>query len=145
MAIFVGALLDGIPESAAIGLGLATGEGFGLLMLIAVFISNFPEGISGAAGMLASGRSKRFVFWMWGGVTAICALSSLWGYVSLAHAAPDTIAFMLALAAGAILAMISATMIPEAFDDEGRLIPVAVPMATVLGFLAAFIVSRLTT
>src|SRR5665811_84866 len=57
-AIFLGALLDGIPESAVIGIGLAAGQGIGLSMLVAVFLSNLPEGISGALGMKKSGKSN---------------------------------------------------------------------------------------
>jgi ZIP family zinc transporter len=109
-----------------------------------VFLSNLPEGISGAIGMIEGGKSKRFVFSMWAGVTATCGLCSLAGYAFLEQAGSDTVAFILALAAGAILAMISATMIPEAFDDEGRITPIATPLATVAGFLLAFILSRLT-
>lgn len=145
MAIFIGALLDGIPETAAIGIGLRSGKGFGVLMAIAVFISNLPEGISGANSMSKSGKSKKFIISLWLGVTVACVLSSLFGFLLLSRGGPDLDALALSFAAGAILAMVSSTMIPEAFDDEGRLTPIATPLATVAGFFVAFVLSRLTT
>ena len=139
MAIFIGALLDGIPESAVIGIGLLAGKGLGILMLVAVFLSNLPEGISGAVGMFQVKKSKKFIIFLWLLVTLICALSSFLGYTLLGHASEDLIAAMLALAAGAILAMIVDTMIPEAFIEEGKIIG----FITVLGFLVTFILANL--
>jgi len=138
-AIFLGALLDGIPESAAIGIGLAAGKGVGLSMLVAVFLSNLPEGISGAMGMKESGRSHGYIMTVWMGTIALSSAAAAAGYVFLGHASNDTIAATLALAAGAILAMIADTMMPEAFEEGGRF----VALVTVTGFLLAFIVSHL--
>jgi len=139
-AIFLGALLDGIPESAAIGVGLATGQSIGLTMLVAVFLSNLPEGISGAVGMKETGRSYRYVMTVWGVTVIMSGIAAALGYTFLGHASKDTIAATLALAAGAILAMIADTMIPEAFEEGGRF----VALVTVAGFLLAFVVSHLT-
>ena len=138
-AIFLGALLDGIPESAAIGVGLAAGQGVGLSMLVAVFLSNLPEGISGALGMKASGRSHSYIMAVWSATIATSACAAALGYSFLGHASKDAIATTLALAAGAILAMIADTMMPEAFEDGGRF----VALVTVTGFLLAFVVSHL--
>jgi ZIP family zinc transporter len=139
MAIFIGALLDGIPESAAIGISLLASKGVGILMLIAVFLSNLPEGLSGAVSMSRAKKSKLFILSMWIGVVLICTISAFLGYKLLGNASQDIIAASLALAAGAILAMITDTMIPEAFDEGGRMIA----FLAVLGFLLAFIISRL--
>ena len=138
-AIFLGALLDGIPESAAIGIGLAAGKGVGLSMLVAVFLSNLPEGISGARGMKESGHSQGYIMTVWIGTIALSSVAAAMGYTFLGHASKDTIAATLALAAGAILAMIADTMIPEAFEEGGRF----VALVTVTGFLLAFVVSHL--
>jgi zinc transporter, ZIP family len=138
-AIFLGALLDGIPESAAIGVGLATGQSVGLIMLVAVFLSNLPEGISGAVGMKETGRSHSYVMTVWGATVVMSGIAAALGYAFLGHASKDTIAATLALAAGAILAMIADTMMPEAFEEGGRL----VALVTVAGFLMAFVVSHL--
>jgi zinc transporter, ZIP family len=138
-AIFLGALLDGIPESAAIGVGLATGQGVGLIMLVAVFLSNLPEGISGAVGMKETGRSYRYIMTVWGATVVMSGIAAALGYTFLGHASKDTIAATLALAAGAVLAMIADTMMPEAFEEGGRF----VALVTVAGFLLAFVVSHL--
>jgi len=138
-AIFLGAMLDGIPESAAIGVGLAAGQGFGLIMLVAVFISNLPEGISGAIGMKQAGKSHVYVMSVWSSVVITAGISALLGYRFLASSTPDIMAAGLAIAAGAILAMLADTMMPEAFEEGGRLIA----LVTVMGFLLAFVVSRL--
>ena len=138
-AIFLGALLDGIPESAAIGIGLAAGQGIGLSMLVAVFLSGLPEGISGALGMKKSGKSNIYIMTVWGITIAVCGGAAMLGYTLLGHASPDIIATTLALAAGAILAMIADTMMPEAFEESGRF----VALVTVIGFLIAFIVSHI--
>lgn len=138
-AIFLGALLDGIPESLAIGVGLAAGQGMGLSMMIAVLLSNLPEGISGSQAMRNTGRSKLYVMAVWGVTIITSAGAAAIGFTTLGQSSHEIVAVTLALAAGAILAMIADTMIPEAFEEGGRF----VALATALGFLLAFIVSHL--
>jgi len=133
-AIAVGALLDGVPESVVLGLGLLAGGGVSLSVLAAVFISNVPEGLSSAAGMKRSGRSAGYVFGVWVGIAVISALAALIGYATLGSAPPELIAVITAVAAGAILTMIADTMIPEAFERTRTWTGV---IATV-GFLVAF-------
>jgi ZIP family zinc transporter len=135
-AIAIGALLDGVPESVVLGLGLLTGGGVSLSVLAAVFISNVPEGLSSAAGMKAKGRSARYVFGVWITIAVVSALAALLGYVALGGAPPEVIAVITAVAAGAILTMIADTMIPEAFEQTRTWTGV---IATV-GFLVAFAV-----
>jgi zinc transporter, ZIP family len=138
-AILLGAILDGIPESLAIGIGLAAEKGVGLSMMAAVFLSNFPEGISGAQGMKKAGKSPLFILSAWGATIAVSVLAAAAGYAFLGNASKDVSAFTLALAAGAILAMIADTMMPEAFEESGRF----VALATASGFFTAFILSHL--
>ena len=135
-AIAIGALLDGVPESVVLGLGLLTGGGVSLSVLAAVFISNVPEGLSSAAGMKAKGRSARYVFGVWITIAVVSAVAALLGYVTLGGAPPEVIAVITAVAAGAILTMIADTMIPEAFEQTHTWTGV---IATV-GFLVAFAV-----
>ncbi|GAA3697115.1 ZIP family zinc transporter [Sphingomonas cynarae] len=137
-AIAIGALLDGIPESVVIGVSLLGGGGVSTVTVAAVFLSNVPEGLSSAAGMKAAGRSARYVFGVWGGIAVISAIAAMIGNVALAGSSPDLIAGVTAIAAGAILAMLVDTMIPEATEathDYSGLI-------AVVGFLAAFILSK---
>lgn len=138
-AVLIGALLDGVPESIAIGVSLLAGKGLGLLMVAAVFLSNVPEGISGAASMKEAKKSKFYILLLWSIVGMICFFSTILGLKVFAGFSQDIIAFILALAAGSILAMIADTMMPEAFEEGGRIIG----LITVIGFLIAFVVSRL--
>ncbi|WP_372698836.1 ZIP family metal transporter [Arthrobacter sp. JSM 101049] len=136
-AIAIGALLDGIPESVVLGLGLVSGGAVSPAMLAAVFISNVPEGLSSTAGMKKAGRSAGYVFGVWGGIALISGLSALVGYAALQNASEGLVAFITAVAAGAILAMLADTMIPEAFEEHHLL----TGLIAALGFLAAFIIS----
>jgi ZIP family zinc transporter len=137
-AIAVGALLDGVPESVVLGLTLVGGGGVGVPVLAAIFISNLPEGLSSAAGMKASGRSARYVFGVWGGIAVASGLAGLLGCLLLQGAPPATIAVITAIAAGAILAMVADTMIPEAFDETH----LYTGLVATVGFIVAFAIER---
>ncbi len=139
-AIAIGALLDGIPESVVLGLSLLEGGAVSIGVLIAVFISNVPEGLSSAAGMKRAGRSAGYVFGVWGGIAVLSGLAALLGAVLLRGASDTTVAVITAVAAGAILTMIADTMIPEAFERAH----VLTGLITSLGFLTAFTVQQLT-
>ena len=136
-AIAIGALLDGIPESVVLGLGLLGGGSVSLSVLAAVFISNVPEGLSSAAGMKNNGRSARYVFGVWGGIAVASGLAALLGYVLLGGTPPQVEAVITAVAAGAILTMIADTMIPEAFEKTHDW----TGLIATLGFLTAFAIS----
>ncbi|MFD4420447.1 ZIP family metal transporter [Agromyces sp. NPDC058484] len=113
--IAIGALLDGIPESAVLGLSMVGGGGVNMPVLLAIVISNVPEGLSSTADLKRSGRSAGYVFLLWSGIALASVVSAVLGFVLLDTASGETTAFITAIAAGAILAMICDTMIPEAF------------------------------
>jgi ZIP family zinc transporter len=138
VAIALGALLDGIPESVVLGLSLLGGGGVGVPVLAAIFISNLPEGLSSAAGMKQNSRSAAYVFGVWSAIAVASGLAGMLGCLLLDGAPPETIAVITAIAAGAILAMVADTMIPEAFE---RTHLYAGLIATV-GFLLAFTIER---
>jgi ZIP family zinc transporter len=137
MALVLGALLDGIPESAAIGVSLIGGGSVGVAVVAAVFLSNVPESLSASSGMRAGGRSVRAIMTMWLAVTAASTLAATLGYGLLAGADPALIAVIQAFAAGAILTMLADTMLPEAVEHAGQFVGVL----TVIGFAAAFLLS----
>ena len=83
--LLLGALLDGVPETAVLGSTLIAGSGIGVPVLAAIFLSNLPEGIGGASDMRTSGVSRGRIFMLWSGVTLICAASSAIGYQVLAR------------------------------------------------------------
>ena len=137
-AIAVGALLDGIPESIVIGLSMLQGGVVSLVAVTAIFLSNIPEGLSSAAGMKKAGRRAGYIFGVWGGIALVSGVAALMGYTVFRNFSPDVVAATTAVAAGAILAMLVDTMIPEATEathDYSGLI-------AVVGFLLAFILTK---
>ena len=136
-AIVLGALLDGIPESAAIGVSLLGGQTVSAAVVAAVFLSNVPESMSAATGLQKAGHSDRWILGLWLAVTAVSALAAGLGYAVLGGASPDLVAGIEAFAAGAILTMLADTMMPEAFEEGGSL----VGLLTVAGFVISVFLS----
>jgi len=139
LAIVLGSVLDGIPESMVIGLTIFEGGAVGAAYLVAVFISNLPESISSTAGLLTSGWQHSRILWMWIAITLISGLASLAGYGLFQDSPPSTVAFVDAFAAGAILTMLSSSMMPEAYQHGGKWVGVV----TTLGFAVAFTIHTL--
>jgi ZIP family zinc transporter len=134
LSILLGALLDGVPETAVLGLTvLQTGE-VGMAMLVAVFLSNLPEGVAATTTLIGGGWSKRSVLVIWAAVVVACGLAAAAGYLLLDGASPGVIAFVYAFSGGAVLTMLATSMIPEAYEHAGR----AVGVLTVLGFILAY-------
>jgi ZIP family zinc transporter len=134
LSILLGALLDGVPETAVLGLTvLQTGE-VGMAMLVAVFLSNLPEGVAATTTLIGGGWSKRSVLGIWAAVVVACGLAAAAGYLLLDGASPGVIAFVYAFSGGAVLTMLATSMIPEAYEHAGR----AVGVLTVLGFILAY-------
>ena len=139
LSIVLGSVLDGIPESMVIGLTIFEGGAVGAAYLAAVFISNLPESISSTSGLATSGWKKSRILWMWIAIALISGLASLAGYGLFQNSSPDTVAFVLAFAGGAILTMLAETMAPEAYEHGGKLVGIA----TTLGFAVAFTIHAL--
>ncbi|MDD1764036.1 MAG: ZIP family zinc transporter [Methanobacteriaceae archaeon] len=138
-AIAAGAVLDGIPESIAIGLTLISGGVVSIATVAAVFISNIPEGLSSSVGMKSRGWRKKNIFGLWLGIAIICGLASLSGYSIFSYLPPDASAATLALASGALLTMIADTMLPEAFMETHEY----TGLIMALGFVLSFILTEI--
>ncbi len=137
--IAVGALIDGVPESIVLGLSVANGGGLSIAIIAAIAISNIPEGLSSTSGMRADGHRAGFVFGVWGAIAAASTVAALLGYTLLRDAGDEPIAFVTTVAAGGILAMLSNTMIPEAFQRD----KVLTGLFATVGFLTAFALHEL--
>lgn len=141
LAIVLGATLDGVPESAVLGLTLLQTGDIGLALLVAVFVSNLPEGIAATVGLRNGGWESRRIVGLWAGVIAVSGLSAGVGYVLLDGASTSALAFVLAFAGGAILTMLATSMMPEAYEHAGRL----VGFALVFGFAVSVMIQWVET
>jgi ZIP family zinc transporter len=140
LAIALGAVLDGLPESLVIGASLLGGGRSGLALVAGFLLANVPQGLSSTSGMKKAGRSNGFIFRLWAGLPLVSALAAAIGYLLLGSAAPAIPAAILAFAAGGVLAMLAESMIPEAFHDAQPFIG----LCTVIGFLVAFLIMKST-
>lgn len=139
IAIFLGAMLDGIPESIVIGSSFVSIDSFRFTFLAAVFLSNLPEAIASATGMRSAGFSTFKIFGLWGTLVVAGAVAAALGNVFLSDAPATALTLVGAVAGGGILAMVSSVMMPEAYEDGGPM----VGLATIAGFLCAFLFSFL--
>jgi ZIP family zinc transporter len=139
LAIVLGIVLDGIPESLVLGLTVLEAGSVSAAFLVAVLLSNLPEAIAASTGLAAAGWTQTRLMRLWGLVTLVCGVAALAGYTLFDTASPRTVAFVLAFAGGAILTMLADTMMPEAYEHGGKLVGVF----TTLGFALAFAISAL--
>jgi len=132
-ALALGATLDGIPEQLVLGIGLASGKGISISLLLAIFISNLPEAIGSATDMSASGKPKRKILWLWVAVAGLVTLATMAGYALADVTGRSFSGAIDGFAAGALLVMLIDSMIPEARTKAGRV----AGLASVLGFAVA--------
>jgi ZIP family zinc transporter len=140
LAIALGALLDGLPESFVLGSSLVSGPGVSVSFLAALLLSNLPEGIAGARDLRQEGRSKRWIMGLWIGVAVASGIAAAIGFIMLGSITAEPLGLAKAFAAGAILTMLADTMFPEAYEGGGK----GVGLATLLGFALAFFLSAMT-
>ena len=138
-AIFIGTLLDNIPESIVLGIGLAMGGSISVAFLAAVFVSNLPEGVAGTVNLAGAGHSRRNMLWMWIVMVLVSAASSVLGYALIQWVPTADAGVVQAFAAGAMLTMLADAMMPEAYEHGGR----SAGLFTVLGFAVAAALSIL--
>jgi zinc transporter, ZIP family len=136
LALLAAVTLDGIPENTALGVSMEEGTG-GLALLAAIFVANLPEAIVGGASMRAQGRSAGFVAGTWGGAGLLLVLAVLIGAGPLSGAPEETVSLPLAFAAGAVLASLADTLMPEAYEQGGPLVAISTTGGFVLSFLIA--------
>jgi zinc transporter, ZIP family len=139
LAILVGSIMDNIPENMALGISLAIGGSVDLVLMVAIFISNFPEGLSSSEGMKSNGRGKRSILILWMVAVFIGTISSAIGFTLSSYTEPSVLAIALSFAAGAILVMLAESMIPVAYEEGGA---TRIGIAVMVGFSLAFILGN---
>jgi zinc transporter, ZIP family len=136
MALLAAVTLDGIPENTALGVSMGEGTG-GLALLAAIFVANLPEALVGGASMREQGRSPGFIVGTWGGAGLLLVIAVIVGAGPLSTAPEETISLPLAFAAGAVLASLADTLMPEAYEQGGPL----VALSTAAGFVLSFTIA----
>jgi ZIP family zinc transporter len=139
LAIVLGTVLDGVPESLVLGLTIVVEGSVSAAFLVAVALSNVAESVAATIGLVQAGWSRRRVLTLWLGVSLTLGLAALAGYAVFNSVSSGVVAFVLSFAGGAILTMLADTMMPEAFEHGGRLVGVV----TTFGFAFAFAISSL--
>jgi ZIP family zinc transporter len=139
-ALALGAFLDGIPEQAVLGIGIATGEGVSVGLLVAIFVSNLPEAIGSSTEMRAAGTQASTIRRLWLLVALICVAATVGGYAIADTVSGNLNAVIDGFAAGALLVMLVDSMIPEAVRKGGDISG----LVTVLGFAVAAALSGLS-
>ena len=139
LSLLVGSVMDNIPENMALGISLVTGGAVNVVLIAAIFISNFPEGLASTEGMKSNGRSKKYIIGLWSIAVIIGTISTAIGFAVLSKASPFVISVVISFAAGAILVMLAESMIPEAFEEGGS----KIGLAAMAGFAVAFILGRI--
>jgi zinc transporter, ZIP family len=135
-AIAAGLFVDGVPESIALGLTIAEGE-IGLALLVGILVGNVVEAYGAAQPIIVGGRSRRFAVVLLGAIGVALAVATLLGGTVLADASPEVVGTAQAVAAGAVLAVVSISIIPHAFEEVSSL----VASATVLGFVVGYLLA----
>ncbi|UCZ52831.1 ZIP family metal transporter [Bacillus shivajii] len=139
MGIFIGSVMDTLPESAMIGVSLIGGQSVSLALVVSVFISNIPEGLSSTVGLRKSGFSRKKILIMWALVVFFSALSSLAGATLLDDASDSVIAIVSSFTGGAIIAMVASTMMPEAYKEGGPTVGIVTSMGVFIALWLHYI------
>ena len=138
LALLAAATLDGVPENLVLGVALGEGSG-GIALLVAIFVANFPEALVGSASMRAQGRSQTFILGTWTVCAVLLVFAVVLGAGPLSTATHETLSLPLAFAAGAVLAALADTIMPEAYEQGGP----TVALSTAAGFALSFVLSTL--
>jgi zinc transporter, ZIP family len=135
-AIAVGLFIDGVPESIALGITIAEGD-IGVALLAGVLLGNVVEAYGAAHPLIASGHSKSFAVTLLAGIGLSLAAAAVLGATVLAQAEPAVIGTAEGVAAGAVLAVISISIIPYAFTEVSS----RVALAAIAGFIGGYLLS----
>ncbi|WP_440109620.1 ZIP family metal transporter [Paenibacillus sp. QZ-Y1] len=135
LGIFAGTVMDAIPESIMLGASLLAGNGVSVVLVVSIFVSNIPEGLSSTVGLQRNKFTRSKIMFMWLGVLLISATAALGGYLFLEQLPDELGAAIGAFAGGGIIAMICSTMMPEAFEEGGPIVGFIASMGLLVSLL----------
>ena len=135
LAIYIGTIMDAIPESIIIGVSFIGNQSTQWVFIFAIFISNLPESLSSSIGLKLDNYSSRKILFLWGSVVILSSLSALGGYVFLQDASKGFIYAIGAFGAGGLISMVSSTMLPEAFEEGGPIVGFISSLGIILSYL----------
>lgn len=135
LGIFAGTVMDAIPESIMLGASLLAGNGVSVVLVVSIFVSNIPEGLSSTVGLQRNKYSRSRIILLWLGVLIISSLAALAGYLFLEQLPDEMAAAIGAFAGGGIIAMICSTMMPEAFEEGGPVVGFIASMGLLVSLL----------
>jgi ZIP family zinc transporter len=127
-----------VPESIVLSISVLLGGAVSASFLVATFLSNLPEAMSATVGLRRAGWATRRIWGLWAIVVGVSTAAAALGYLAFSSASGASGAMVQAFAAGAVIAMLADTMMPEAFEFGGRV----VGLATLAGFAVALSVSE---
>jgi zinc transporter, ZIP family len=133
LGIVLGSVVDGVPESVIFGIQLAAGVPISIAFLAAVFVSNIPQALAPSADLVRSGWQATRMIAMWGAVVLACGVASALGWLAASNVDTITGARAAAIAAGGLLAMLTGSLVPFAYQKGGS----GAALGTVVGFCAA--------
>ena len=137
MGIVVGSVVDGVPESVIFGIQVGTAFPISLSFMAAVFISNIPQSIAPSADLSAAGWSARRVGMLWFWVVLACGLAAALGFLVTDLTSEAQGGRAAALAAGGLLAMLTNSLMPFAFERGGALAGAATAVGFCLSLLGS--------
>lgn len=130
LGIVLGSVVDGVPESLIFGIQIAGGLPISVAFLAAVIVSNIPQALAPSADLKTAGWSAMKMTAMWGSVVLACGVAAVLGFAIASNLDDATGARAAALAAGGLLAMLTNSLIPFAYEKGGA----PAGFATVIGF-----------
>jgi zinc transporter, ZIP family len=136
LSIAVGLFIDGVPESIALGLTIAEEE-IGVALLAGILIGNVVESYGAAQPIILGGHSTGFAMRVLGAIGLALALATALGGTVLADASPEFIGTAQAVAAGAVMAVVTIAVVPHAFDEVSR----RTATATIAGFAIGYLLT----
>ncbi len=135
LGIVLGAVVDGVPESLIFGIQLAAGLPLSVAFLFAVWISNIPQALAPSVDLAQSGWQKGKMAAVWGTVVLACGVAAGLGYLLATNFGAANGTRMAALAAGGLLAMLTDSLMPFAYERGGKW----AGLGTVIGFAVAYL------